>query len=69
MLTEHQRWMRLHFANGWIPGPKNKDRKVHDCLVPYNMVNPDTYKYDLINVLWQNNPDTTISNDQSTSEQ
>ena len=53
MLTEHQRWMRLHFVNGWIPGKKDKPKKVHDCLVPYNMVSRGTYKYDLINVLWK----------------
>ena len=52
MLTEHQRWMRLHFANGWITGPRDKARKVHNCLTAYEIVEPDTYKYDLVNVLW-----------------
>ena len=52
MLTEHQRWMRLHFANGWIPGPKDKVKKIHSCLLAYNLVDPFTYIYDLVNSLW-----------------
>ena len=52
MLTEHQRWMRLHFVNGWIPGPRDKDRKIHNCLVPYNILEPFTYIFDMLNVFW-----------------
>ena len=52
MLTEHQRWMRLHFVNGWVPGSKKKEKKRHDCLLPFNMVGPFTFIYDFVNTLW-----------------
>ena len=52
MLTEHQRWMRLHFVNGWVPGSKKKEQKRHNCLLPFNMVGPFTFIYDLVNTLW-----------------
>lgn len=51
---EHQRWCRVHWANGWIYeniGEKDEIKRHHKCLVPYKAVNKDIYLYDTINVL------------------
>ena len=51
---EHQRWLRLHIAFGWIYNGKGKKQELiqhHHCLTPYAYVNQDTVLYDLANVL------------------
>lgn len=54
--TEHDRWVRLHFAEGWVYRvEKNKEKKQHDCLQGYSLTassNGGTLCYDLANVLW-----------------
>lgn len=52
--TEHQRWLRLHIAFGWIyNGKSNKQELVqqHNCLTPFAFVKGNTMLYDLANVL------------------
>lgn len=53
---EHDRWMRLHMAFGWIYGEtKDEMKKIHPCLGSYsnfNEANRKTVFYDLMNVVW-----------------
>lgn len=50
---EHDRWIRLHLANGWVYGKdKNKASRRHDCLVSYARLDESMVMYDLGNVLW-----------------
>lgn len=36
---EHRRWMRYYFFYGWVYGPtKDKERKTHNLLVPYERI-------------------------------
>ncbi len=34
---EHKEWVDYHLKNGWVyaPGPKNRDKKTHHCLIPW----------------------------------
>jgi hypothetical protein len=46
-ILEHDRWIADRYLNGWKPGARNNDRKVHDCLIPYDHLTPDKQAYDL----------------------
>lgn len=49
--VEHQRWLRLHIANGWVySDTKNTLLKEHNCIIPFNELGDDT-RYNLINAL------------------
>ena len=51
---EHQRWLRLHIAFGWIYNGKTKKNELvqhHHCLTPFAFVDQRTVLYDLANVL------------------
>ena len=51
---EHQRWCRVHWANGWIYrdiNEKDELKRHHKCLLPYRYVGNYDYLYDTINVL------------------
>ncbi|MBQ7243344.1 MAG: hypothetical protein IJS52_03980 [Bacilli bacterium] len=48
---EHQRWMRRHIVDGWIPkAKKDKASRYHNCIVPMAMLNRYSICYDLFNV-------------------
>ena len=57
---EHQRWARFHFVAGWCFAPEQTDGdkdfrerfKHHKSLLPYSLINPDTYRYDIANVIF-----------------
>ena len=53
---EHDRWVRLHMAFGWIYGEtKDEMKKMHHCLKSYREfgeANQQTVFYDLMNVVW-----------------
>lgn len=50
---EHDRWIRLHLANGWVYSRvKDKASRRHDCLVSYARLDESMVMYDLGNVLW-----------------
>lgn len=48
---EHQRWMRLHIADGWCYGSKkNPVTQTHPSILPYAFMRWKTGIYDLMNV-------------------
>lgn len=48
---EHQRWMRRHIVDGWIPkAKKDKASRYHNCIVPMAMLSRYSICYDLFNV-------------------
>ena len=50
-LIEHQRWMRRHIVDGWLPRPKkNEGFRYHPCIVPMAQNDFGTICYDLFNV-------------------
>jgi len=44
---EHERWTNFHFLNGWIFGEKEKNKKIHDCLLPFSEF-PEELKYTVL---------------------
>jgi len=50
---EHARWNVERLRDGWRLGPRDNDKKLHDCLLPWNELSdgPDgVKKYDRISV-------------------
>lgn len=53
--AEHDRWNSFHWLNGWIYGEKNKDKKIHDCLIPleeFDDSKKNLVLYDLYSILY-----------------
>ena len=52
---EHQRWNRFHLGSGWLYGkcPKNEreHNKLHNCLVPFSLIDDSVKAYDVVNVI------------------
>ncbi|MBQ2711942.1 MAG: hypothetical protein IJF71_01040 [Clostridia bacterium] len=48
---EHQRWIRLHLAEGWVySSGKEKPLLKHSDIKPLRLVGPESKHYDVINV-------------------
>ena len=39
--NEHARWCRFKTAHGWRPGARNKERKLHNCLISWDELDRD----------------------------
>jgi ppGpp synthetase/RelA/SpoT-type nucleotidyltranferase len=47
-ILEHGRWNVERLRDGWRFGkPRDDDRKIHDCIVPWEGIEPDIQEYDL----------------------
>jgi len=43
---EHKRWNKEKKDAGWKYGERDEDNKIHECLLPWRMLNEDTKEYD-----------------------
>jgi hypothetical protein len=47
-VLEHDRWMADRRLNSWVSGPKTvPERKIHECLIPYEHLAADMQAFDL----------------------